>query len=190
MKKLKKIKEPNQKNKLKNLALSLVFLALSLYLLVNFPTIKTPGNKNPIKIDSKLTISKSKNPEPVRIVIPNINIDLPVVEAKVIYGYWEVSQNSASHGIGSANPNEKGNIVIFAHARSGLFYNLRDVKKDDNIYLFTKDAWKKYVVKQITSVYPNQTETVAPTKEETLTLYTCTGFYDEKRLIIKAFPQN
>lgn len=127
---------------------------------------------------------------PLRIIIPNISIDLPVLEAKIVNGYWEVSENSGSHGTGSANPKEKGNIVIFAHARKGLFYNLKDVKENDSVYLFTKDNWRRYKVSEIISVYPNQTEVITPTKEEVLTLYTCTGFNDEKRLIVKALPEN
>jgi len=53
---------------------------------------------------------------------------------------------------------------------------------------FNKNKWYKYKVNKITAVYPNQTEVIMPTKNETLTLYTCTGFYDEKRLIVTALP--
>jgi len=45
-------------------------------------------------------------------------------------------------------------------------------------------------VNKITAVYPNQVQIIAPTKNETLTLYTCTGFYDEKRLIVRALQEN
>lgn len=187
----KRKSNPKKENKsLKNLFISLVFLSLSFYLLFNFPAIKAPSNNNPIKIDPKIISSSHKNHPPLRIIIPNTSIDLPVVEAKIVAGFWEVSENSASHGVGSANPGEKGNIVVFAHARKGLFYNLKDVKEGDVVYLFTKDSWRNYKVNKITSVYPNQTETIAQTKEETLTLYTCTGFYDEKRLIVKALPKD
>ncbi|MDP3987986.1 MAG: sortase [Candidatus Levybacteria bacterium] len=178
------------KKSVKSFIVGVVFFALSVYLLFNFPQLKAPANNNPIKIDSRLITSEHKNHPPVRILIPNEKIDLPVVEAKLVAGFWEVSENSASHGVGSANPGEKGNIVIFAHARQGLFYNLKDVKEGETVYLFTKDNWRKYKISKITSVYPNQTETIAPTKEETLTIYTCTGFYDEKRLIVKALPKN
>jgi sortase (surface protein transpeptidase) len=40
------------------------------------------------------------------------------------------------------------------------------------------------------AVYPNQTEVLQTTKKEVLTLYTCTGFTDEKRLIVTAIPQS
>lgn len=35
-------------------------------------------------------------------------------------------------------------------------------------------------------VLPESVEVVAPTTDETLTLYTCTGFADQKRLIVTA----
>lgn len=163
----------------------IVFGIAYLYLLPSFSH-KAPVT--PIKIDPKLLSEKKNTQSPVKIIIPKVNIDLPVTESKIVNGYWELSENTASHGEGSANPGEKGNIVVFAHAREGLFYNLKDVKKDDVIYLFTKDKWRTYKVRDITSVFPNQTEVIKSTSTETLTLYTCTGFYDEKRLIIKALP--
>lgn len=44
-----------------------------------------------------------------------------------------------------------------------------------------KNKWFRYKVNKITAVYPNQAEVIQPTKTDTLTLYTRTGFYDEKK---------
>ena len=153
------------------------------------PTIpqKAIDSKEPIKAGKEFETNK-KESEVVRIVIPNRSIDIEVNHAKIKQGYWETSEDSASHGEGTANPGEKGNVVIFAHAREGFFYNLKDAKKDDVVYVFTKDQWYKYKVSEIKNVYPNNVETVAPTKDEVLTLFTCSGFFDEKRLIVKAYP--
>jgi LPXTG-site transpeptidase (sortase) family protein len=151
---------------------------------------KVVVNKNPIQINSALYTSKDIVDDPVRILIPKADIDLKVVDAPIVDGYWELSDNTASYGLGSGRPGTKSNTVIFAHAREGLFYNLKDVKLDDIIYVFTKDKWYRYKVNKIDAVYPNQTEVIKPTKNEVLTLYTCTGFYDEKRLIVTALPQN
>ena len=146
-------------------------------------------NNNPIKISSSLLASKEIQNDPIRILIPKVDIDLKVTNAKIINGYWELSEDTASYGLGSGQPGIKGNTVIFAHARQGLFYNLKDVKVNDVIYIFTKSNWYRYKVNKITAVYPNQTEVIASTKTEVLTLYTCTGFSDEKRLVIQAIPQ-
>lgn len=178
-------------NPLINKIVGLIFVLGALGILIfpaYFPTQK-PNEKNPIVINSELLSSKKIEDSPVRILIPKADIDLPVVDAKIVNGYWELSETTASYGLGSGHPGEKGNTVIFAHAREGLFYNLKDVKTGDTIYVFTKDEWFKYKVNKITQVFPNQTEVIKPTKNETLTLYTCSGFSDEKRLIIQAIPQ-
>lgn len=147
-------------------------------------------SNEPIRIDSKLLGDKPQTQLPQRVVLPSVAIDLSVVEAPVVNGYWELSDTSASHGVGSANPGENGNIVIFAHAREGLFMNLRNMKVDDTIYILSQDKWFRYKVTEYKLVDPSAVETIAPTSMETLTLYTCDGFLDSKRLIVVAKPQN
>jgi LPXTG-site transpeptidase (sortase) family protein len=142
-----------------------------------------------IRIDQKLLNGRQTAQAPIRILIPKLKMDLPVVEANVVNGYWELSETSASHGVGSASPGEPGNTVIFAHARDGLFGPLRDVARDDTVYVMTKDRWVRYRVTQTRLVDPNQTEVIAPTPDETLTLYTCSGFLDSKRFIVVAKPR-
>lgn len=143
----------------------------------------------PVKVDKSLLgeadKDKAKSP-PIRIVIPALQIDLPVREAKVVDGFWEVFPDSAAFGLGSAYPDEAGNEVIFAHAREGLFLPLRKAKIGQNITVFTKDKWYSYKIKDIKEVLPSQTEVIAPTKDAVLTLYTCNGFSDSKRLIVTA----
>ncbi|OGM69990.1 hypothetical protein A2975_05285 [Candidatus Woesebacteria bacterium RIFCSPLOWO2_01_FULL_44_14] len=56
------------------------------------------------------------------------------------------------------------------------------------VYILTEAAWYEYRVEEINEVYPNQTQVIAPTTDERLTLYTCSGFADTKRLIVVAKP--
>ncbi len=191
----KKVRVKESNHSLRNKILGLLFLVLALAILVlpsyiPLQSQNTISNtKDPIKISSQLLGMEENGNNPVRILIPHAGIDLPVVNAKVVNGYWELSDNTASYGLGSGHPGMPGNTVIFAHARQGLFYNLKDVNVGDIVYVFTKNKWYRYKVNKITAVYPNQTEVIQPTKTDTLTLYTCTGFYDEKRLIVTAIPQ-
>lgn len=144
--------------------------------------------EEPIKIDPELLVSKIPSAPPVRIIIPSLKIDLPIVEAKVVKGYWETSATSASHGIGSANPGEQGNMVIFAHARKGLFLPLKEVKTGDIVEIFTQKREFRYQVLEIKKVTPNQVEIISQTPDEKLTLYTCSGFLDKERLVLVAKP--
>lgn len=130
-------------------------------------------------------VSKEK---PLRIVIPRLNINIPVVEAPVINGNWKVSDSVANHGQGSAYPGQEGNMVIFAHARRNMFINLRDVTTNDDIYVLTNKKWYVYKVSDIREATPEQVELIAPTNDERITLFTCKGFSDEKRLIVVGKP--
>lgn len=127
---------------------------------------------------------------PNRIIIPELKVDIEVKKSRVVGGYWEVFENVAGWGEGSGHPGRNGNQVIFAHARDRLFLSLRDIKKDHRIYVLANDNEKEkfyaYSVVEIKEVYPNQTEVIDPTDDETLTLYTCSGYEDEKRLIVVA----
>jgi sortase A len=111
---------------------------------------------------------------------------LPVKTAKIVAGYWQVFEDTAAWGEDSGYPGKSGNQVIFAHARKGLFLPLRGIAVGDKVYIMTDAAWYAYEVKEIKDVTPDQKEVIAPTTDETLTLYTCTGFEDSKRLIVVA----
>lgn len=142
----------------------------------------------PIRIEEALTRGTIAVQSPVRIIIPSVAIDLPVIESKLVNGYWEVSETTASHGMGSSLPGQNGNTVIFAHARKGLFLPLRDIAANNRVYVLTNDRWHRYRVVQTTEVAPNNIQTIRPTDDETLTLFTCSGFLDSKRLVVVAKP--
>ncbi|MBI3282877.1 sortase [Candidatus Curtissbacteria bacterium] len=125
-------------------------------------------------------------PLPKRIVIPTLNLDLAVKTARVVKGYWEVFPDSAGYGDGSGIPGTVGNQVIFAHARKNLFIDLPRIKIGDTVYVFTDKSWFHYKVKEKKEVHPSEKEIIAQTPDETLTLYTCSGFADSKRFIIIA----
>lgn len=151
--------------------------------------IGAPQTYGPIKIDDRLLGGQPIAQPPTRIIIPGLSIDLPIVEAKVVNGYWEVFETTASHGLGSAYPGQLGNTVIFAHTQAGLFLLLRDIKVGNVVYVLTNDRWHRYKTTDVKTVAPNQVEVIAPTNDETLTLFTCSGFLDSKRLVVVAKPE-
>jgi LPXTG-site transpeptidase (sortase) family protein len=148
----------------------------------------SPLSKEPFRIANELLGSRELRQQPLRIIIPSVSIDVSVVEANVVGGYWEISETTASHGVGSANPGELGNTVIFAHARDDLFGRIRNIKNNATIYVLTKDRWHRYSVTTTKLVDPSAVEVIAPTKNEMLTLFTCSGFLDSKRQIVQAVP--
>lgn len=138
-----------------------------------------------IQIDKGLLNALSEdNLYPSKIIIPSLNIDLDISPSKIVKGKWEVFEDKAGFGLGSALPGQIGNTVVFAHAREKLFLPLRKIKNDAVVYLFVQDKWFSYKISEIKEVLPTDVSVIAPTQDETLTLFTCSGFADSKRLIV------
>ena len=135
----------------------------------------------------KLTVNEVVGDYPVRLVIPQLKIDLIVKPSRVVNGYWEIHDDSANFGVGSSVPEEIGNTVIFAHAKYNQFGSLRKIKKDYEVSVQTKNGiWHSYKVVEKKEVKPHEVKVVGETEDKTLTLYTCSGFADSKRLIVVA----
>lgn len=129
------------------------------------------------------------DPIPAEIKIRSVGIVLPVKETQIVDDIWTINENGASHLAISALPGMSGNVVIYGHNTKQVFGSLPNVKKGDVIELTLNNGEVfQYKVKETFVVNPEQIEVLQPTKVETLTLYTCTGFFDSKRFIVKAEP--
>ncbi len=142
----------------------------------------------PILADRAFSQSSAEDQIPTRIIIPSVSIDLPITIAPLKNGYWIPSETTASFGEGSSLPTGNSNTVIFAHAREGLFLPLRNVKEQDTVYVMTANSYVSYTIETITEVKPTDVYTVKPTDDKRLTLFTCSGFLDQKRLLVVAKP--
>jgi len=102
---------------------------------------------------------------------------------------WQVSEKGASHLSISANPGEKGNIVIYGHNKNNLFGPIRWLEKGDSIKVINEEE-KEFLYKVVGTVQVNPTELeyVLPKEKEILTLYTCDGFLDSRRYVVLAEP--
>ncbi len=137
-----------------------------------------------VVVDSQL-----RGPEPTEVQIQRLGIDLTVIPAQIKDGIWETSDTMATHLNTSARPLESGNIVIYAHNKQNMFGPLLWVQTGDEITLTTQDNHQfTYQVTQTKTVKPEEVEVVLPTNHEELTLYTCTGFLDSLRFVVKAEP--
>lgn len=193
----KVLKSQRQQARLALLAGAIIFLWIGWYLkLVNHhaalpavTSVQATFASEPVTIDPAMTRAATTAAEfksPIRIIIPGVEVDVAVREAPVVNGYWQVFADTAGFGSGSSYPQENGNTVIFAHAREYLFLPLKQATVGQNIYVMTKSGWFVYQIKTIKEVVPSQKEVISPTTDATLTLYTCSGFSDSKRLIVTA----
>jgi LPXTG-site transpeptidase (sortase) family protein len=170
------------------LGLALMILGVVLFFGRNksLSVLSSSFENEPVKIEGLELEGEKTGEVPQKVIIPSVGIDLPVREARAINGYWEVFNDSAGWGEGSGYPGQNGNQVIFAHSREGLFLPLRSIKLGDRAYILVNSKYFSYEVRDIDEVYPGQLEVISPTDDETLTIYTCSGFADSKRLIVVA----
>lgn len=145
-------------------------------------------SSEPIELSGFGENEAEANKVPERLIIPSLDIYIEVERAELVNGYWEVFEHTAGWGEGSGVPGEPGNQVIFAHAREGMFESLKKAQQDMHVLVLTDESWYEYKITSISEVYPGNTEFIEQTENEILTLYTCSGFQDSKRLIVVAEP--
>jgi LPXTG-site transpeptidase (sortase) family protein len=146
-----------------------------------------------------------------RVIIPSIGVDSKVVEtgweSKQQHGQevavWLVPEYTVGQLQGSANPGEKGNIVLVGHVagRSHAFQDLYYVRYGDRITIYSAGQPYTYVVQQrlvLTEAGVSAAQQAAnaryidPTDHEVLTLVTCwppTGpARFTQRVVVRAVP--
>jgi len=155
----------------------------------------TPGGPAPEPVPAHLqdlvdAITPLPAPTPgpeqaVRIRIPSIEVDAPVVEGDD----WESLKRGAGHHIGSANPGERGNCVISAHndIYGEIFRDLPQVELGDVVEVYTASQVYRYVVTQKRIIEPTEVSVMYPTSSPVLTLISCYPYgIDTHRIVVIA----
>ncbi len=122
---------------------------------------------------------------PVRIRIPDIGVDHPVV----LGDDWETLKRGVGHRVGSANPGQRGNMVMSAHndIYGEIFRNLPDVQLGDVIEVYTASQMFRYVVTQQRIIQPTEVSVMYPTSTPVLTLISCYPYgIDSHRIVVIA----
>jgi len=121
----------------------------------------------------------------VRIVIPAIGVDSPVVEGDD----WEQLKKGVGHHIGTANPGERGNCFLSGHNDifGAVFRRLEELELGDEIIVYTQTRSYRYRVKAKRIVDPDDVSVMYPTSTPVLTLMTCYPYLvDTHRLVVVA----
>jgi len=160
-----------------------VFLFTSLYRVLAVS--RSPVLPNSILQES----TTNQKPFPVNIEIYSQNLYLPVNSVSVTNGNWEDTKNFVGYVLESPIPGTEGNSIFYAHNRPNLFGRLRYLKKADKVrVIFSNGIAKDFLVTRVFEVTKDQTHILTQTDTPTITLYTCSGFLDSKRLIVTAEP--
>lgn len=119
--------------------------------------------------------------------ISSLGIDLPVTEGEMKDNRWPTSTKNLIHVSTTKLPGSPGNSVIYGHNWESQLGDLDQIKVGDTIEVVLSDGSKKiFQVSQIAEVSPNQSDLLKDSIDTRLTLYTCSGFLDSKRLVVVA----
>ena len=126
---------------------------------------------------------------PGSISIPSINVATAIVPGRESDGVWSIPKNAVAHLITSARPGEKGNIVIYGHNKRNILQRLPKIQVGDVITITdTAGVPHRYAVNSVQVVSPAEVDILNQNKTEQLTLYTCTGLFDQDRFVATAVP--
>ena len=172
-------------------------------LVVVAPTVTPDAGGQPVP-----TVVYPIGPPPVRLVIPSIGVDTPVITVGTVrqtvggrtYEVWDTAADAGAYHKMSAPPGYIGNTVINGHRdiHGKVFADLDKVRVGDPITMFTDDHEFVYIVSEILEVpekyaSPEQRaenqRLIGYIPEERLTLITCTPYGTNlNRLLIIAHP--
>lgn len=119
----------------------------------------------------------------VRIQIPAINVDAPVVQGDG----WEQLKKGVGQYIGSAAPGRDGNLVLSAHddVYGEIFRYLDRLVPGDQIVVYTQQRQFVYIVDRTVLVEPTAVEVMAPTSSPTVTLISCYPYLvNDQRIVV------
>jgi sortase A len=122
---------------------------------------------------------------PTRIVIPAINVDALVVEGDT----WEQLKLGVGHHLGSADPGERGNMVLSAHddIYGEIFRRLPDLELGDEVIVYAGEQPYRYVVKAKQIVEPTDVHVLASVTRPVATLISCYPYMvDTHRIVVVA----
>ena len=138
---------------------------------------------------ANLPVPTAAPDQAIRLQIPTINIDAPVVQGDG----WEQLKKGVGQNVGSANPGQTGNIILSAHndVYGELFRYLDKLAPGDQVVLYTQQRQYVYVVDRTAVVEPTAVEVMASTGSPTVTLISCYPYLvDKQRIVVFARLQS
>jgi sortase A len=138
---------------------------------------------------SNIPVPTAAPDQAVRIQIPALNVDAPVVQGDG----WEQLKKGVGQYIGSSPPGRDGNLVLSAHndVYGELFRYLDRLVPGDQIIVYTQQRQYVYVVDRTVLVEPTAVEVMAPTSSPTVTLISCYPYLvNDQRIVVFARLQN
>ena len=185
-KKIKDTKSP-QINYWANLLLAFGWITLLLLTFLIYQRYNPQNLAFKINEISQPAYSEKSGIVPTGIKIDSINLLLPVTASEIKNNKWEASTKSVNFLKTSVIPGEKGNSVLYGHNWPNLLGNLKKAEPGDKVtVIYSDNSERNFEIEYKTQVSPSETSILSNSEDNRITLYTCAGFLDTKRLVVVA----
>jgi len=161
-------------------------------------TASSPGT--PAQARQVSPAALGSNPRPTQLIIPELGLDVPVVDVSwevtledgAWHSRWQTIDDAAGHHRNSANPGEGGNVVLSGHHNTGteVFRDVSEiglpgsplgegtdlvlVAADGGQHTYTVVSWERFQVEGVPDTERrNYSHYMDPTPDPILTLITC-----------------
>ncbi len=121
----------------------------------------------------------------VRLVIPTIGVDAPVVQGDT----WEQLKRGVAQHLGTGDPGQSGNMVFSAHNDifGEIFRDLDRLNPGDEVTVYTQAGKSVHVIPGTRLVEPTEVSVMDATVGPTLTLISCYPYLvDTQRIVVFA----
>lgn len=130
---------------------------------------------------------KNYTDSPEMLFMTSLPHPVPVTIGHVENDRWDLTEDKALYLSVSGVLGGVGNTVIYGHNSKQIFGNLKQAKVGESIIVKGKNKQiYVYKITELKTVNANDVSILAQTQEAKLTVYTCTGFMDTKRLVVTA----
>lgn len=134
-------------------------------------------------------VAVAHSSKPLSLAIPKLQIHLAVVSGTVENNQWTMTRRGVSYLTSSPIPGEHGNSILYGHNDLSLLGNLTKARPGDLIEVTMDDGTPRLFVVDLTGeVTPKQTEILDDAGDTRLTIFTCSGLFDQKRFVVVAKP--
>lgn len=148
-----------------------------------------PTTGFPPGLRTRIKINKSPNSDLITptLVIPSLEINIPILGIELRNGTWDVSWlwDQAGWLEETAYPTRNGNSVLTAHVvtadgKNGPFAHLKTLTVDDYVFIYNSGFRYIYKVDSINYVKPDNLSVFSHEDDSWLTLITCDSYDEEK----------
>lgn len=166
--------------------------ALIGFLLIGFSLFTLSKRNDPQKLqfENNYSVEGGNTSAPTKksvsgIEIAAIGLSLPVMPAQKTGDKWDTTSKGVSYLASTPIPGDSGNSIMYGHNWRSILGNLHHVRSGNIIKVyFSNRETKEFKVVSVSEVAPSDNSKLMPTESSTLTIYTCSGFFDQRRLVV------